>query len=111
MSPHKKSNTNLCVCLCSAEDSKVGDACAGDFDHDNVIDMKDNCPENAEVALTDFRAYQTVVLDPEGDAQIDPNWVVLNQVTYYPWARVKPDAQCTILAMIWLNFENTKRLI
>ncbi|KAJ8278681.1 hypothetical protein COCON_G00057470 [Conger conger] len=36
-------------------------------------------PENAEVTLTDFRAYQTVVLDPEGDAQIDPNWVVLNQ--------------------------------
>lgn len=30
--------------------------------------------------MTDFRAYQTVVLDPEGDAQIDPNWVVLNQV-------------------------------
>lgn len=25
-----------------------------------------------------FRAYQTVVLDPEGDAQIDPNWVILN---------------------------------
>ncbi|XP_067083673.1 thrombospondin-4a [Osmerus mordax] len=61
------------------KNSKVGDACAGDFDRDNVIDMKDNCPENAEVALTDFRAYQTVVLDPEGDAQIDPNWVVLNQ--------------------------------
>lgn len=38
------------------------------------------CPENAEVTLTDFRAFQTVVLDPEGDAQIDPNWVVLNQV-------------------------------
>uniref|UniRef100_A0A8C7DB49 Thrombospondin 4a n=1 Tax=Oncorhynchus kisutch TaxID=8019 RepID=A0A8C7DB49_ONCKI len=57
----------------------VGDACAGDFDQDKVIDRIDNCPENAEVTLTDFRAYQTVVLDPEGDAQIDPNWVVLNQ--------------------------------
>ncbi|KAM3867546.1 thrombospondin-4a [Diretmus argenteus] len=57
----------------------VGDACAGDFDDDKVIDRIDNCPENAEVTLTDFRAYQTVVLDPEGDAQIDPNWVVLNQ--------------------------------
>lgn len=45
-----------------------------------MIDRIDNCPENAEVTLTDFRAYQTVVLDPEGDAQIDPNWVVLNQV-------------------------------
>uniref|UniRef100_A0A3Q3K378 Cartilage oligomeric matrix protein n=1 Tax=Monopterus albus TaxID=43700 RepID=A0A3Q3K378_MONAL len=50
-----------------------------DFDNDTVIDTIDVCPENAEVTLTDFREYQTVVLDPEGDAQIDPNWVVLNQ--------------------------------
>ncbi|XP_055017898.1 thrombospondin-4a [Boleophthalmus pectinirostris] len=57
----------------------VGDACQGDFDKDDVIDKIDHCPENAEVTLTDFRAYQTVVLDPEGDSQIDPNWVVLNQ--------------------------------
>lgn len=47
-----------------------------------MIDRIDSCPENAEVTLTDFRAYQTVVLDPEGDAQIDPNWVVLNQVSF-----------------------------
>ncbi|XP_051974686.1 thrombospondin-4-B-like [Xyrauchen texanus] len=60
-------------------DDGVGDACTGDFDQDHVIDRIDTCPENAEVTLTDFRAYQTVVLDPEGDAQIDPNWVVLNQ--------------------------------
>ena len=58
----------------------VGDACQGDFDADKVVDKIDVCPENAEVTLTDFRAFQTVVLDPEGDAQIDPNWVVLNQV-------------------------------
>ncbi|CAN9513294.1 unnamed protein product [Ophioblennius macclurei] len=57
----------------------VGDACEGDFDNDHVIDVIDHCPENAEITLTDFRAYQTVVLDPEGDSQIDPNWVVLNQ--------------------------------
>ncbi|PNJ49705.1 THBS4 isoform 4 [Pongo abelii] len=57
----------------------VGDICESDFDQDQVIDRIDVCPENAEVTLTDFRAYQTVVLDPEGDAQIDPNWVVLNQ--------------------------------
>uniref|UniRef100_A0A8B9UXG4 Thrombospondin 3 n=1 Tax=Anas zonorhyncha TaxID=75864 RepID=A0A8B9UXG4_9AVES len=57
----------------------VGDACEEDFDNDTVIDQLDVCPESAEVTLTDFRAYQTVILDPEGDAQIDPNWVVLNQ--------------------------------
>lgn len=60
--------------------NRVGDACEGDFDKDSIIDVIDHCPENAEITLTDFRAYQTVVLDPEGDSQIDPNWVVLNQV-------------------------------
>ncbi|XP_061762351.1 thrombospondin-4a [Nerophis ophidion] len=59
--------------------NKIGDACQGDLDKDNVTDIIDHCPENAEVTLTDFRAYQTVVLDPEGESQIDPNWVVLNQ--------------------------------
>ncbi|XP_041695718.1 thrombospondin-4-like isoform X2 [Coregonus clupeaformis] len=57
----------------------VGNVCENDFDNDTIIDSIDVCPENAEVTLTDFRAYQTVVLDPEGDAQIDPNWVVLDQ--------------------------------
>ncbi|XP_066118013.1 thrombospondin-3 isoform X4 [Saccopteryx bilineata] len=57
----------------------IGDVCEDDFDNDAVVDPLDVCPESAEVTLTDFRAYQTVVLDPEGDAQIDPNWVVLNQ--------------------------------
>lgn len=58
----------------------VGDVCENDFDNDAVLDWMDVCPESAEVTQTDFRAYQTVILDPEGDAQIDPNWVVLNQV-------------------------------
>ncbi|XP_061539025.1 cartilage oligomeric matrix protein [Phycodurus eques] len=56
-----------------------GNVCETDFDNDTIIDTIDVCPENAEVTLTDFREYQTVVLDPEGDAQIDPNWVVLDQ--------------------------------
>lgn len=59
----------------------MGDVCENDFDNDAVLDWMDVCPESAEVTLTDFRAYQTVILDPEGDAQIDPNWVVLNQVS------------------------------
>ncbi|XP_064416645.1 thrombospondin-3 [Latimeria chalumnae] len=62
-----------------SDDNGVGDICEDDFDNDTVIDLMDACPESAEVTLTDFRAYQTVVLDPEGEAQIDPNWVVLNQ--------------------------------
>ncbi|KTG38104.1 hypothetical protein cypCar_00004201 [Cyprinus carpio] len=57
----------------------IGNVCENDFDNDTYSDFIDVCPENAEVTLTDFRTYQTVVLDPEGDAQIDPNWVVLNQ--------------------------------
>ncbi|XP_040276351.1 cartilage oligomeric matrix protein [Bufo bufo] len=57
----------------------IGDACEGDFDKDFVVDTIDVCPDNAEITLTDFRAYQTVVLDPEGEAQIDPNWIVLNE--------------------------------
>lgn len=68
----------------------VGDICETDFDQDQVIDRIDVCPENAEVTLTDFRAYQTVVLDPEGDAQIDPNWVVLNQVSVAGLAPASP---------------------
>ncbi|XP_067878926.1 thrombospondin-3a isoform X2 [Heterodontus francisci] len=62
-----------------SDDNGIGDVCENDFDNDAVFDQFDVCPESAEVTLTDFRAYQTVVLDPEGDAQIDPNWVVLNQ--------------------------------
>ncbi len=54
------------------------------------------CPESAEVTLTDFRAYQTVILDPEGDAQIDPNWVVLNQVKHHgiPSALIDMRSSC-----------------
>lgn len=66
--------------FCLSSVNGVGDVCENDFDNDAVMDLIDVCPESAEVTLTDFRAYQTVILDPEGDAQIDPNWVVLNQV-------------------------------
>ncbi|CAH1796397.1 unnamed protein product [Owenia fusiformis] len=56
----------------------TGDACQGDYDEDQTLDHNDVCPENADISATDFQAYQTVVLDPEGDSQIDPNWVILN---------------------------------
>ncbi|MCI4392611.1 hypothetical protein PGIGA_G00147890 [Pangasianodon gigas] len=79
--PDNKDNCRLVPNADQADkdNDNVGDACTGDYDQDRVIDKIDTCPENAEITLTDFRAYQTVVLDPEGEAQIDPNWVVLNQ--------------------------------
>ncbi|CAG0916319.1 unnamed protein product [Notodromas monacha] len=57
----------------------IGDECQDDFDKDAVPDFIDNCPNNSKIYATDFRTYQTVVLDPEGDSQIDPNWVIYNQ--------------------------------
>ncbi|XP_076046713.1 thrombospondin isoform X2 [Oratosquilla oratoria] len=56
-----------------------GDACKDDMDDDKVLDFYDNCPNNSKIYATDFRTYQTVVLDPEGDSQIDPNWVIYNK--------------------------------
>ncbi|XP_059474504.1 cartilage oligomeric matrix protein [Neocloeon triangulifer] len=57
----------------------VGDLCQDDFDGDDVPNYLDNCPNNSKIHSTDFRTYQTVVLDPEGDSQIDPNWVIYNK--------------------------------
>lgn len=78
----------------------IGDVCENDFDNDAVMDLLDVCPESAEVTLTDFRAYQTVILDPEGDAQIDPNWVVLNQVI---WLFIKYNcfSTCSLLENVY----------
>uniref|UniRef100_A0A2K5IP89 Thrombospondin 3 n=1 Tax=Colobus angolensis palliatus TaxID=336983 RepID=A0A2K5IP89_COLAP len=77
--PFQECKAQQVVLLPNGSGNGVGDVCEDDFDNDAVVDPLDVCPESAEVTLTDFRAYQTVVLDPEGDAQIDPNWVVLNQ--------------------------------
>ena len=57
----------------------VGDACRGDFDGDGVPDALDVCPDNRRIYATDFRSYQTVALDPEGESQIDPHWIIFNQ--------------------------------
>lgn len=57
----------------------IGDRCDLDNDGDGINDDEDVCPDNGLVKATDFRSYQTVVLDPEGESQIDPNWVILNQ--------------------------------
>ncbi|XP_067934643.1 cartilage oligomeric matrix protein-like [Watersipora subatra] len=56
----------------------VGDVCEDDYDDDNIIDYSDVCPENNKIHSTDFRTFFTVVLDPIGDSQIDPEWIILN---------------------------------
>jgi len=63
-------------------DDGVGDWCEDDFDADGVNNWLDVCPDNGDLSTTDFRAFQTVTLDPVGDSQIDPRWIVLNEVEY-----------------------------
>lgn len=62
-----------------ANNDGFGDVCEEDRDNDGVLDYLDNCPNNSKIFSTDFRTYQTVVLDPEGESQIDPNWVIYNK--------------------------------
>ncbi|KAK4884595.1 hypothetical protein RN001_000866 [Aquatica leii] len=57
----------------------VGDICENNGDGDPVDDQFDNCPNNSLIYSTDFSKFQTVALDPVGDAQIDPNWVIFNK--------------------------------
>ncbi|KAH8251380.1 hypothetical protein KR032_010245 [Drosophila birchii] len=53
-----------------------GDICEEDEDDDGVPNILDNCPNNSMIHHTDFRTLQTIPLDPDGDSQLDPNWVV-----------------------------------
>ena len=53
-----------------------GDLCENDFDGDGILDFEDACMDNALITRTDFSKFDKVKLDPRGDAQVDPNWVV-----------------------------------
>ncbi|XP_021107300.1 cartilage oligomeric matrix protein-like [Heterocephalus glaber] len=92
----------------------VGDICETEFDQDQVIDWIDICSENAEITLTDFRASQTVVLDPKADAQIDPNWVVLNQTapvsTWSCGSRLSRLTGKPCLSELWQSLAFSSRL-
>ncbi|XP_074650501.1 cartilage oligomeric matrix protein-like [Tubulanus polymorphus] len=57
----------------------LGDVCENDFDGDGFDDKIDVCPEDNRVNSTDFTHYQTVNLDPEGTAQIDPVWKIQHE--------------------------------
>ncbi|CAM1298976.1 COMP (predicted) [Pycnogonum litorale] len=63
----------------NGDGSPRGEACEDDNDNDGTPDDLDVCPDNVNVYKTDFRSYQTVVLDPEGESQIDPNWIIYNE--------------------------------
>lgn len=56
-----------------------GDVCDGDLDGDGVPDDLDVCPFNGLVRYTDFRTFQTVLMDPFGESQIDAEWKILNK--------------------------------
>ena len=60
-------------------DNGVGDDCDGDWDGDGTTDFQDNCPNNSRVSLTNFNNFQTIALDPHGESQKDPHWVILNE--------------------------------
>ncbi|KAH3835636.1 hypothetical protein DPMN_108994, partial [Dreissena polymorpha] len=60
-------------------DDGTGDACQEDYDGDGTPDSFDVCPDNGDIFATDFREFQTIILDPVGDSQIDPNWIILNE--------------------------------
>ncbi|XP_026843158.1 cartilage oligomeric matrix protein-like, partial [Drosophila persimilis] len=53
-----------------------GDICEEDEDVDGIPNIIDNCPNNSMIHHTDFRSIRAVRLDPEGESQLDPNWVV-----------------------------------
>ncbi|XP_046831610.1 cartilage oligomeric matrix protein isoform X2 [Vespa crabro] len=54
----------------------IGDLCWNDYDNDTVINYLDNCPNNSQIWTTDFRKYVTINLDPTGDSQEDPSWII-----------------------------------
>ena len=60
-------------------DNGVGDDCDGDWDGDGTTDFQDNCPNNSRVSLTNFNNFQTIALDPHGESQQDPHWVIRNE--------------------------------
>ena len=64
--------------IVSSSDNNIGDVCEDDADNDGVLNEFDVCPENPEILSTDFRQYQTIVLDPMGESQTDPVWVIYN---------------------------------
>ncbi|XP_046753629.1 cartilage oligomeric matrix protein isoform X2 [Diprion similis] len=52
--------------------------CKKDWDNDGFPNNIDNCPNNSQISTTDFRAFKAIILDPIGEAQMDPNWVIQN---------------------------------
>ncbi|XP_078314791.1 thrombospondin-3-like [Crassostrea virginica] len=56
-----------------------GDACVDDSDGDGFADVEDVCPEHKDIHSTDFRSFNTILLDPVGDSQIDPEWHIRNE--------------------------------
>ena len=86
---NEKKLCNLILCyleylwLISTDDlgDGFGDACVDDSDGDGFADVEDVCPEHKDIHSTDFRSFNTILLDPVGDSQIDPEWHIRNEVS------------------------------
>ncbi|GBO98405.1 Thrombospondin-3b [Eumeta japonica] len=61
-----------------ADNDGIGDACRDDYDGDGVDNLLDNCPNNSRIHHTDFSYFRQIQLDPEGESQRDPVWIVQN---------------------------------
>jgi thrombospondin 2/3/4/5 len=57
----------------------IGDVCETDNDGDNILNNLDPCPFNNKIISTDFRKFQRIRLDPVGDNQKDPRWLLYNK--------------------------------
>lgn len=61
-----------------SDQNRIGDICENDSDGDGIDNQHDVCPYNRGIFSTDFRTFEQVALDPEGQSQIDPKWITYN---------------------------------
>uniref|UniRef100_A0AAR5P3M5 Cartilage oligomeric matrix protein n=1 Tax=Dendroctonus ponderosae TaxID=77166 RepID=A0AAR5P3M5_DENPD len=86
----------------------IGNICTNNLDGDLIVDYVDNCPNNSLIYRTDFRKFQTVILDPIGESQKDPYWLVYNNGSeIYQSLNSDPGLAIGYDQLIGVDFEGT----